>query len=720
MPDANPPPPQPRMLPSPLSIAIGYAVLAGLWILASDRFMLALFQDPVHLALASALKGWAFVLVTSLLLFLLLRHQQAGKDSSISPTGRLRDILGLPYLGLALLIAATTAGAIVLNFRYNLDTAYARLGAVAELKAGQIGDWLRDRNQGSPQIIRASTLLADWYQRAAAGDREAAEQLQPRLLQLARVGGFDAVSLLDPQGRILWQSEDAPTPAGTARGLHGPYREADGTPWLDLVVPLEQARSQGLIVLHARARQRLFPMLSARPILGESGELLLFRGEGQEVEFLNDLRHIDTRTTSLRLSLDRPDLLAGQVLSGRARAGARLQGRDYHGREVLGVTIAVPESDWYVVAKEDRDEIMAATLRQSVWIVLSGMFALGALAAWFIMQRQRAQLQIAASTRQAQDERLQALTLLEAVVAHSEDCIYAVDRDGRYTLFNRAAEQMVGKPAAEVLGRDERALFPDEIAAPLIAINQRIMRSGVSEALEESLPGVDGPRTLLSLKTPLRDASGKVIGLCGVSRDISQRQASEARLRASEERLRYAFEAANEGLWDWDIERGRAVLSPRYYAITGYTADEVTPDVAFFRSLVHPDDWPTFTAAQDAHLRGDTPACLVSFRMRTKAGEHRWVASKGKVVERAADGRPLRMIGTLSDISEQKQAEEELLAKTAELEARNAELERFNRVVIGRELDMLELKRTINALTRALGRPEPYDLAFTTYPGSPA
>ncbi|HZV54338.1 MAG TPA: PAS domain-containing protein [Rhodocyclaceae bacterium] len=138
--------------------------------------------------------------------------------------------------------------------------------------------------------------------------------------------------------------------------------------------------------------------------------------------------------------------------------------------------------------------------------------------------------------------------------------------------------------------------------------------------------------------------------------DITKQMLGEQAVIHSERRLNSVIEVMQEGIWDWNLSRGIAYLSPQYYALTGYQEGEVTPDYEFFKSLVHEEDWPTVQAAMTACLEGRTPFSDIEYRMRTKAGEWRWISGRGRVVERADDGKPLRMLGAIQDITERNQA----------------------------------------------------------------
>ncbi len=126
----------------------------------------------------------------------------------------------------------------------------------------------------------------------------------------------------------------------------------------------------------------------------------------------------------------------------------------------------------------------------------------------------------------------------------------------------------------------------------------------------------------------------------------------------NEEQLRLVTQATGDGLWDWNLQTGIADLSSRYWEITGYASGEVVPDLAFFKRLVHPEDWPGVEEMIRAHLeQGERYA--VKFRLRHKDGSYRWVFSRGDSMRDAA-GRPIRMIGTITDITERQLGEEKL------------------------------------------------------------
>jgi PAS domain S-box-containing protein len=165
------------------------------------------------------------------------------------------------------------------------------------------------------------------------------------------------------------------------------------------------------------------------------------------------------------------------------------------------------------------------------------------------------------------------------------------------------------------------------------------------------------------------------------------REDFSAQLQASEERLRLALMAANQGLYDLNVQTGEAKISPEYATMLGYDPVGFQLTVNKWIERMHPDDREPVTAAYRDYISGKIPEYRVEFRQRTKAGGWKWILSLGKVVEYDNAGRPLRMLGTHTDITERKQAEEAL---------------RENEIFIRTVLDNLPIGIAVNSVAPAV------------------
>lgn len=249
------------------------------------------------------------------------------------------------------------------------------------------------------------------------------------------------------------------------------------------------------------------------------------------------------------------------------------------------------------------------------------------------------------------EQRAQALALLDAIIRSSSDPVFAKDAEGRYLLMNPEVARLFDVDADALLGRDDSALLPPEAARRMRANDRLVMEQGKVVRFEERLPTVDGERVFLSTKGPLLDAAGKVIGLYGVARDMTERLHAEHALRDSEARFRRLFEFAPVAYQSLD-EDGRFIdVNPVLCELLGYEAGELLGRpfgdfwVASQRDRFQ-GNFQRFKCAREArgevrllHRDGSEKVCLIVGRIETDA-----------------QGRFVRTHCVLADMTEQARA----------------------------------------------------------------
>jgi PAS domain S-box-containing protein len=149
-------------------------------------------------------------------------------------------------------------------------------------------------------------------------------------------------------------------------------------------------------------------------------------------------------------------------------------------------------------------------------------------------------------------------------------------------------------------------------------------------------------------------------------RAVQARQ--EFELRGARAQLSYVLEGSSDGFWDWDVLSGHVTFGQRTASMLGYELGELEPNVSTWDRLIYPDDSGRVRAAVESHLRGESGQFAIEHRALHKDGRWIWVLDRGKVVERGEDGKPKRMAGTYSDVTERKQAEESLRATQGALQ----------------------------------------------------
>ena len=186
--------------------------------------------------------------------------------------------------------------------------------------------------------------------------------------------------------------------------------------------------------------------------------------------------------------------------------------------------------------------------------------------------------------------------------------------------------------------------------------------------------------------------------LANANEDLKQetieRKQAEKNLRIGQERYELATRAASVGVWDVNLQTNEFYLDPNVKAILGYRDDEIPNDLGIWAGFVHPDDKQPVMDAFQAHIEGKTPEYIFEHRMRHKDGSNRWILVRGTAI-RDTKGNPIRVIGTDTDITQRKQAEEALRKAREKLEQRvadrTAELGRINEQL---KKEIIERQRT--------------------------
>jgi PAS domain S-box-containing protein len=210
--------------------------------------------------------------------------------------------------------------------------------------------------------------------------------------------------------------------------------------------------------------------------------------------------------------------------------------------------------------------------------------------------------------------------------------------------------QLLGTSLFDLFHPDSHELLRDSIA--------RLQAGDAAPPIEDRIRRRDGGLTDVRVSPMLLEDEGDAPLLVLTMRDIARRTAAEAALRESEERLRLAFDGAQEGVWDWNLETGVVVYSPRWKQMLGYEEHEIEPHVREWERLLHPDDMAAARELNDSVQRG-APTYEGEFRLRHKDGHYIHVLSRGFPVRRERGGRVVRIVGTHFDLTERQRREAE-------------------------------------------------------------
>jgi PAS domain S-box-containing protein len=234
--------------------------------------------------------------------------------------------------------------------------------------------------------------------------------------------------------------------------------------------------------------------------------------------------------------------------------------------------------------------------------------------------------------------------------------VFRKDLEGRFTFANQRFCDLVGLPLDRLLGKTSFDISRPELAEKYRRDDRTVIETG---AVLEDIEELPGQRYVHILKTAVRDAGGRVIGVQGISWDVTERKLAEEELRKSRERFELAVQGSQDGLWDWDLTTDEVYYSPRYKAMLGYEENESPTQSEEWAERLHPDDRERVRDALRAEAEGRESLSWLEFRMRHKDGSYRWIRSRAFILRDAA-GRIYRKAGSHEDITERKNAEEEL------------------------------------------------------------
>ena len=296
---------------------------------------------------------------------------------------------------------------------------------------------------------------------------------------------------------------------------------------------------------------------------------------------------------------------------------------------------------------------------------------------------------------------------IRAMSSAIHDALIMIDSESKVMFWNQAAEKIFGYSAREAMGQNMHELFvPEELRESAARGLKRFAETGrghvVGSLLELTALRRDG--TLFPVEVAVSPFQlDETWYAVGTVRDITEKKQDEELLQESQSRLDIALTSSNTGLWDWYPLEGRDYHNDQWYRQLGYTREEFAQGTDHLMELMHPEDVPVFQKAIEEYSLKKINDYAQEFRMKAKDGSWKWILSMGRVLERNESNQPRRIVGVHLDMTERKLAEQELKKHLDELE-------RFNRLVVGRELKMIELKKEVNDILKRSGNGEKYKI----------
>ncbi len=555
------------------------------------------------------------------------------------------------------------------------------LAAIGELKAGQIQQWRYERAAEAERAGR-DALMIDTVSKvlAAPGDQTLKEELRRCLDEEVTDPDRSETLVFDTQGTLLASTSDSSGPlseptqqamrdalAGNKPVFSNFYRIPNDAIHIDLAAPVSDRNGQtrAVLVLRHEAGSYLYPQIQSWPTPSRSAESYLVQRDGDEALILTSVRHRRGTALSLRIPLAETDISSVQAALGNQGI---FEGRDYRGVKVLSDIHAIPGSPWFLVSEVDQDEIFSEARYQAVMIsLIVGLLVLLAagLIVFFYRQRQLGILKHLIKSERQKGEAQEAAweigerhkTILHAAM----DGFWLVDMKGYIREVNDAYCRMTGYSAQELLTMNVSDLDALESTEQAAAHVQKIIAQG-HDLFESRQRCKDGSLIDVEVSVQFRSSEGIMAAFI---RDISGRKRAEEKLIRSERFLRESQQTARIGYYVDNLDTGLWESSPILDELFGID-EHFLRDTDGWGALVHPDEREKCVAYFRRIIADKEPFRLDYRIFRHNDGALRWMAGYGDF-EYDARGKALHLIGCVQDITERKEAEEELRKANEEL-----------------------------------------------------
>jgi PAS domain S-box-containing protein len=321
-------------------------------------------------------------------------------------------------------------------------------------------------------------------------------------------------------------------------------------------------------------------------------------------------------------------------------------------QRVIETGAVVEDSEEYLGESERYVHILKTAVRDAAGQVI-GVQGIS----WDVTARKLAEEE----RRKAQEALRQSEALYQSLVETIPLSVWRKDLQGRFIFANKRFCDSLGKPLEEVIGRTDYHFFPPELAAKYRADDTRVHETGtIIETTEDHRTAPGEKLYVRVVKAPVFDAHGEAIGTQGIFWDLTQWKRTEEELRRSLQRFELAVQGSQDGLWDRNLTTDEIYYSPRYKAMLGYTEREFSNRPEEWAKRVHPDDIDRVRGELRTHFKGRESLSWLEYRMRHKDGSYRWIRSRVFVLRDPTSNRVYRMAGSNEDITDRKNAEDEL------------------------------------------------------------
>lgn len=251
------------------------------------------------------------------------------------------------------------------------------------------------------------------------------------------------------------------------------------------------------------------------------------------------------------------------------------------------------------------------------------------------------------------------LELQSKLLNSISQAVIATDLEGIIFYINKAATELYQWQEEEAIGKNILDVTVPQISHQHGEEIMQALAKGNEWQGEFTAQRKDGSKFLAHVvDTPIYSQDGELIGIIGISIDITEKKEIENKLKVQKDRLANIIEGTNVGTWEWNIQTNKTIFNEKWAEIIGYKLEELEPtSIETWTDLTHPYDIDKSNELIHKHINGELEYYNCEFRIKHKDGTWRWILDRGKVISYDKEGKPEWMFGTHQDITEKKEAE---------------------------------------------------------------
>jgi len=564
-------------------------------------------------------------------------------------TQRKKPPVAWPLLVLFLTI---TISAIVIAFIYYnyqkkaiLTEKQQELSAISYLKIRQITQWRQERI-GDGKFLGENLLLVKKFAEFLKNPTKQPlrNEIQQSLKSLTQTFDYKSVLLLDTFGnvRVAFPNQDTligdhlkpllPDIIEQRQVVLTDLHKADLARFvhLDLIIPLIDRSTNdtlvlGVLALRVDPQQNLYPLIQSWPTPSKTAETLIIRRDGNEIVYLNELRHLKNTELILKRPVSAEKLPASMALKNLT---GTINGIDYRNVPVVAAMNKIPGTPWYMVAKIDREEILSSLTSQIKMIMImlilviltSGSF-LG-----FLIRDQR--LEFYREKYETEVERRTLVKHFDYILKFANDIILLIDKDLNIVEANDRALDYYQYTRSEFIGMKlEKIRAPESL--PKLRENLNNVEKNESATFETLHIRKDKTTFPVEISSRLVMIEGSKYYQT-IARDITERKRVENTLRESEDRFRKIFEESPFSMLMTGKDFGIIRANSSFCNLIGYNEDELK--LFTFRNFTHPDNISTDEISLLKLIAGEIPVYLTEKRYIRHDGSIIWGSTTVSIV----------------------------------------------------------------------------------------